>query len=135
MSVTPLPLPDSATAMQRRILRRMREPNARLVAARDVELCGVLILNQDGTAQRQPVATCTASEAFSLFDAGWIEPVAANGVSARYEITDAGRAHVANLLNQQRARLDGRNCVARPDGETLVKWSAKRHLRRQGRVI
>lgn len=123
------PQPD--IAMQRRVLRRLREPRALLIVARDVETCGVIIPHEDGTIPRAPVAGCSIGEALTLLDAGWIEPVNRSDRISRWRITDSGRAHVTDLLNRQRARLDGRA----PSSETLIKWSAQRHLRRAGRIV
>ncbi|MEM8871681.1 MAG: DUF6456 domain-containing protein [Pseudomonadota bacterium] len=97
------------TREARRILRRLSEKNAFLAVAEDMEKAVVLRESIPGKHTRTAVVDRDIAYHFALQD--WIT-VGLNGRVARYQITDAGRAALKRLLEEERQAKAGQGAFA-----------------------
>ena len=88
----------------RRILRRLSETGAVLAVAAEMEKAVVVRDTAQGGATRTAVVDSTIAQAMALKD--WIACITPGRV-ARYRITSAGRAALAQLMAEQESRLRG----------------------------
>ncbi|TCP26087.1 hypothetical protein EV656_10249 [Rhodovulum adriaticum] len=97
---------DRATLTReaRRILRRLGEPGAFLAIAHDLEKAAVLREGASGQTTRIAVVERAVAEAFAVQD--WIA-CKARGRVTTYTITQAGRAALRRLLEEDQARRAG----------------------------
>jgi hypothetical protein len=124
-----------------RVLERMSEPEAFMMVARNAEKAGVFCrLNRF----RKPVALMTVEIAAALAARDWVACVSRTEASAKYAITQAGRAWLKREAAAVRAeqpfaaqhRVAGRRTVMRADGtaetirvnlrESPLAWLATR---------
>jgi hypothetical protein len=85
----------------RRILRRLCETDAVLAVANDMEKAVVLRPGPEGEQTRTAVVDRRVAQAFAVKD--WISAYA-QGRVARYAITQAGKAALKRLLDEDRRR-------------------------------
>ncbi|MGY3436585.1 MULTISPECIES: DUF6456 domain-containing protein [unclassified Marinovum] len=98
----------------RRVLRRLSEAGAVLAVVPDMEKSVVVRETASGTTQRTAVVDTSIAEALALKE--WID-CKTPGRIARYHITPAGRAALADLLAAEKDALDGtKDARATPQG-------------------
>ncbi len=93
-------LDDRTKREARRILRRLSEKDAFLAVSETMERAVVLRETVPGTPTRTAVVERDVAHSFALLD--WIQP-SHSGKIARYVITEAGRAALKRLLEEDRA--------------------------------
>lgn len=95
---TSLQTDDAASLSEiRRVLRRLAEPGATLVVARDMEMAVILRAMPDGQQVRTGVVERASAETYALRD--WVR-CRKPGRVAQYEITSTGRAALKRLMGE-----------------------------------
>ncbi|WP_102223186.1 DUF6456 domain-containing protein [Acidimangrovimonas sediminis] len=117
---------DEATILReaRRILRRLSEPGAVLAVAPDMEKAVVLRDLGDGPTARTAVVSRAVAQAFALRD--WIA-CRPQGRVATYRITQAGRAALRRLLDEDQRIKEGSGfCeAAQPFADQHRDWDER----------
>lgn len=101
-------------AEARRVLRRMAEPGSVLGFAPDMEKAAVLREFPDGQTARTAVVDRAVAQVFALKN--WIAPRKSGRITT-YEITNAGRAHLRQLLEEPRGMAEAGTSFAWGDEE------------------
>lgn len=123
--------------IETKVLRRLREPGAKLVVARDVPFAGLFITPPNlppADCPRRPQMTVPIADCAHLLREGYIEVTHGRQTSVVYTITQAGRARIIDLLRADRPS------AAAPSGkvidwEQVQTWAHQRRLRKQGRIV
>ena len=118
----------------RRILRRLCETDAVLAVAQDMARAVVLRPRPDGTQTRTAVMAREMAQSFALKD--WISCTNPGRV-ARYTITQAGKAALKRLLEEDQARRREKAGMAeaqRPFQAQHVDWDAREVVGNDGQT-